>query len=173
MWLTILTAMLLGPFLPQPAQDAVAPVNLVKQLAGLWRAAEDTTPRVTDVDVQVFGSGAHDVRNVTLTIQPSGEGTLTISTAVIGRTGRRYAPAVLEATLEIGDPITTTFGKFAPTVTVVAAEERYLDAAHERFAKEGTRASITVSGPTATELEFRFDTRDGRGSFGTRMQRRR
>lgn len=172
MRLTILAALFFGVVLPEPAQDTVAPANLVKQLAGLWRAAEDTTPRVTDLDVQVFGSGAHDVRNVTLTIHPSGEGTLTISTAVIGRTGRRYAPAVLEATLKIGDPITTTFGKFAPTVTVVAAEERYLDGAHDRFAKDGVRASITVSGPTATELELRLDTRDGRGSFGTTMRRR-
>jgi hypothetical protein len=173
MSLTILAAMLLGAFLPQPAHETAAPANLVRELAGLWRAAEDAAPRVTDLDVQVFGPGAHDVRNVTLMLHPSGEGTLTISTVVVGRTGRRYAPAVLEATLKVGDPITKTLGKFAPTVTVITAEERYLDGAHDRFAKDGSRVSITVSGTTVTELELRFEIRDGDGSFSTTMHRSR
>lgn len=172
MLVTILLATLFGGDLARSSPDLVAPTHLVKQLAGVWRAAEDRTPRVTDLDVQVFGPGAYDVRNVTLTIAPSGAGTLTISTAVVGRRGRHYAPAVIEATVTISGPIAKALGQFVPTVTVVAAEERYLDGAHERFVKEGARASITVSGPTATELQVRFDTPDGRDSFGTTLRRR-
>ncbi len=147
--------------------------TLVKSVSGVWKAAEDRTPRTTDLDINVFGPGAFDVRTVTLTIRPSGDGTLSISTAVVGKQGRRYAPSVVEAKFRIGDPVTTVLDRLSPTVTVASAEERYLDGAHERWPKEGTRVSITVTGATATELELRFDTQDGRGSFGATLMRGR
>jgi hypothetical protein len=171
MWLTILNALLLG-ILVQPAPPAAVPAaTVVKQIAGVWKADEDRTPRVTDLDVQVFGQGAFDVRDVTLTITPSGEGRLKISTAVVGKAGRRFAPSVVDATLKIGDPVTMVFGHQAPTVTVVSAEEKYLDGTKEQWAQDGSRSSISVTSPT--ELEFRYDTRDGRGSFGTTLKRQR
>jgi hypothetical protein len=123
--------------------------------------------------VRVFGPGAFDVRNVTLTIRPSGEGTLNISTAVVGRNGRRYAPSAVEAKLTIGDPVTSSLDHLSPTLTVVSAEERYLDGSHERWTIDGARASIIVIDPTATEIEFRYDTKDGRGSFGLALKRQR
>jgi hypothetical protein len=172
MLLAILIAVSFEAFLPHFPQNAEAPTSLVKQLAGRWHAAEDRTPRVTDLDVKVFGVGAYDLRNVTPTIQPLGDGTLTVSTIVVVGKGRRYVPTVMEAQLQLSDFVTKIFGKFAPTIAVVAAEERYLDGARDRFKKEGSRASISVTGPTASQMEFRFDTPDGRDSFGVTLRRR-
>jgi hypothetical protein len=109
---------------------------------------------------------------VSLSVQPSGGGALKVSTAVVDRKGRQYAPTVIEATLKIGDPIRDAFGKLAPSVTIVAAEERYLDGSRDHWTIEGSRASMAISNPRARELEFRFDTRDGGGSFGTTLKRR-
>jgi hypothetical protein len=173
MLLTILHSLLFALLLQETPPATPSAATLVKPLSGVWRAAEDRTPRTTDLDVTVFGPGAFDVRNVTLTIRPSGEATLSISTAVVGKQGRRYAPSVVEAKLTIGDPVTAFLDRFSPTVTVVTAEERYLDGERERWPKEGARASITVTGATAAEMELRFDTPDGRGSFGTTLKRQR
>src|SRR5438874_1897485 len=76
-----------------------APPDLLKRLAGVWKAPEFRVDRASDLDVRVFGAGAADVRNVDLTLQPSGEGVLKISKSVIGRTGRKYAPSIIEAKL--------------------------------------------------------------------------
>jgi hypothetical protein len=171
MLITILYTLLFGVLLQDAPHESLSSPALVKHLAGVWKAAEDRTPRTTDLDTAVFGPGAFDVRNVTLTIQPSGEGRLSISTAVVGRTGRRYAPSVMQATLTIGDPVTSAPDRISPTVTVVSCEERYLDGSRERFTKEGARVSITLASQTAGEIEFRFDTKEGRGSFGTALKR--
>jgi hypothetical protein len=170
--LLIVVAVLCGGLLPQSSPDRIPSADFVRRLSGLWRAEEDRTPRVTNLDVRVFGPGAYAVRNVTLRVLPSGMGTLTVSTAVVGRKGHHYAPSVMEATLIIGDPITSAFGKLAPGVTVAAAEERYLDGTGDHWTIEGSRAFIAFSDPEAPDLEFRFDTRDGRGSFGTTLKRR-
>jgi len=171
MLLTILHALLFGVLLQQAPPETPSAASLVKQLSGVWKAEEERTPRTTDLDVSVFGAGAFGVRNVTLTIRPSGDATLSISTAVIGKQGRRYAPSVVEAKLTIGDPVTTVLERNAPTVTVVSAEERYLDGEHERWPKEGTRVSLTFMGAAASAIELRFDTKDGRGSLGATLKR--
>jgi hypothetical protein len=80
MLLTILHTLLFGVLLQQAPHEVPPAATLVRQLPGVWKAAEDRTPRTTDLDVTVFGAGAFDVRNVTLTIQPSGDATLSIST---------------------------------------------------------------------------------------------
>ena len=79
----------------------------------------------------------------------------------------------MEAKLTIGDPVSTAMDRLAPTVTVVSAEERYLDGERERWPKEGARVSISMLGSAATDIELRFDTKDGRGSFGTALKRGR
>jgi hypothetical protein len=171
--LTILHAMFFGLFLqPAPANNPTA-ADLLKQITGVWHAPEDRTPRSSDLDEKVFGAGASNVRNVTLTIEPSGHGKLSVSTAVVGRDGRRYAPSVVQANFTIADPVSSTFGRLSPAITVVDAEERYLDGGREHWPIDGARVSITVIDPAAGEIEFRWDTRDGRGSFGTALKRRR
>jgi hypothetical protein len=72
-----------------PAQVSVPPLaDIVRQLAGTWRAAEDRTPKDTTLDEEVFGRRAFGIRNVTLSIRPKGDGTLRVYTAIVGRTGR-------------------------------------------------------------------------------------
>jgi len=171
MLLTILHAMLFGLLLQPAAADHPTAADLLKQLSGVWRATEDRTPRTSDLDVKVFGAGASNVRNVTLTIEAGGRGKLSVSTAVVGRDGRRYAPSVVEANFTIADPVSSSFGRLSPAITVVDAEERYLDGGHERWPIEGARVSITVIDPAAGEIELRWDTRDGRGSFGAALKR--
>lgn len=170
--LTILHSLMFGLLLQPASSETPSAAVLLKQLSGVWTAPETRTPRTTELDERVFGAGASDVRNVTLTIQPSGQARLSISTAVIGRTGRRFAPSVVEARLTIADPVSSTAGRLAPAVTVASAEERYLDGGNERWPIEGARVSISMSGPAPTDIEFRFDTKDGRGSFGTELKRR-
>ena len=122
MLLTVLPAIFVGLLVqPAPADHPTA-ADLLKQITGVRRAPEDRTPRTSDLDEKVFGAGASNVRNVTLTID---------------------------------------------------AEERYLDGGRERWPVDGARVSITVIDPASGELEFRFDTKDGRGSFGTGLKRRR
>jgi hypothetical protein len=172
MMLPILHALSIGLLLQHSPAAKNEAVPLARRLAGVWKAEETRTPRTTELDAKVFGPGAVDVRDVTLTVHPSGQATFSLAKAVVGRNGRRYAPSVVEATLDIGDPISSTAERLSPTVTVVKAEERYLDGDHERFPIDGARISITVLDPTASELEFRFDTKDGRDSFGTELRRR-
>jgi len=169
--LTVIVALVFAVLMPQAAHDTVAPADLIKQLSGVWRADEDKTPRATALDTQIFGPGAFAVRNVTLTIQPSGDAKLAVSTAVVGRTGRRYAPSVIEATLKIGAPVSTFLGRPAPTVAIVNAEERYLDGGHERWPILDASSTVTVT--DSTTLEFRLDTANGRNAFGTTLKRRR
>jgi hypothetical protein len=164
--------MLFGLLFQPAAAENPAAADLVKHISGVWRATEDRTPRTSDLDVKVFGAGASNVRNVTVTIDSAGRGKLSVTTAVVGRDGRRYAPSVVEANFTVADPVSSSFGRLSPAITVVDAEERYLDGGHERWPMEGARVSITVIDPTAGEIEFRWDTRDGRGSFGTALKRR-
>jgi hypothetical protein len=171
MLLTLLPALVLGFVVQQTPPATISAASLVKQLAGVWKAEETRTPRSTELDEKVFGPGAVDVRDVTVTIQPTGQATFTLSKAVVGRNGRRYAPSVIEATLTIADPVAVAKDRVTPTVTVVKAEERYLDGDHERWPIEGARASILMLDPAASSLEFRFDTKDGRDSFGTSLKR--
>ena len=174
MLLTILHALLFGLlFQPAAADKPTTAADLLKQISGAWRATEERTPRTSDLDVKVFGAGASNVRNVTLTIEPAGRGKMSVSTAVVGRDGRRYAPSVVEANFTVADPVSSSFGRLSPTITVVDAEERYLDGGRERWPIEGARVSITIVDPAAGEIEFRWDTKDGRGSFGTALKRRR
>ena len=172
MLLTILYALFFGLLPQQAPADSPSSAGLLKQLSGVWRAPEDRTPRATELDDKVFGPGAADVRNVTLTIQPSGQGKLSVSTAVVGRDGRRYAPSEIVANLTVADPVTSIAGRLSPTITVMNAEERYLDGAHERWPMDGARVSITIADPASGEIEFRFDTKEGRGSFGVTLKRR-
>ncbi len=149
------------------------PSDFVKHVVGLWTAPEDRIERVSDLDVSVFGPHAFDVRDVSLTIHASGDASLRVSSAVVDRKGRKQVPSVLDAQLRIGAPGTTTPGAIRPAVTVVSAEEKYLDGTGDRWAIEGARAYLSIPDSTYSEMNFRFDTREGRGSFGTTLTRRR
>ena len=147
--------------------------DVAKMLAGIWKAPEDRVPRATALDVQVFGPDAYEVKSVDLTIQPTGEGVLKVSKAVVGQKGRRYSPSVVEAKLVIGSPRTSITGRIEPAVKVVSAEERYLDGSGDRWSRDGSRVTISMASLEDNQMELRFDTANGSESFGETMTRQR
>lgn len=151
------------------AQDAVTGADLLKHLAGTWKAPEDRTPKTSELDQQVFGPGAAEVRTVTLVITPSGDGTLQVKRSVVGSKGKIFAPSLTEVKMRIGEPVKKELGHIAPTVTVSSAEERYLDGDHERWPRDGSRLSISLVDLTSNEINIQFDTPDGRGAFGATL----
>jgi len=154
-----------------PAESKSAAGDLVKRLAGAWKAPQYKMERTTELDVQVFGPHASDVRTVDLTLQPSGEGVLKIQKSVVGQKGKVYAPSVIEAKLMLGAVQTTITGRLQPSVTVTQAEERYLDGTGDKWSREGARVTI-ISDESASEIDLRYDGPNGQDSFATPMTRR-
>lgn len=150
---------------PEAAQGAA----VLKRLVGTWRAPEERTPRTSDLDEQVFGRGAMDVRTVSLTISPSGDGDLQVHRSVVGTKGKVFAPSIMDVKMHIGEPVTARLGHLEPTVTVKSAEERYLDGDHEKWPRDGSRVSLSVPDAQAKELNMQLDTPDGRGAFGVTL----
>src|SRR3954466_8954068 len=81
-----------APSAGQPA--AACDGNLVKSLAGTWKAPLYKMKRASEVGTQVFGPNSFDIRNVELTLEPSGDGVLKISTSVLDQKGKTWAPTV-------------------------------------------------------------------------------
>jgi len=151
------------------AQDAVSGADLLKRLAGTWKAPDERTPKSSDLDTQVFGAGAAEVRTVTLVISPSGDATLQVRRSVVGAKGKVYAPSVMEVKMRIGEPVVMELGHLRPTVTVTSAEERYLDGDRERWTRDGTRVQLSILDMTSKDLNIQLDTPDGRGAFGATL----
>jgi hypothetical protein len=148
---------------------AVSSADLVRHLAGTWKAPDERTPKSSALDEQVFGAGAADVRIVTLVVSPSGEAQLQVRRSVVGRTGKVFAPSVTDVKMRIGDPVTKELGQWRPAVTVTSAEERYLDGGKEHWTRDGTRVSLSLLDLNSHELNIQVDTPDGRGAFGATL----
>lgn len=155
---------------------AQAPANtrdILHTLAGKWKAPEYKVPASTDLDVSVWGRGASKVRNVELALEPDGDGILRVHTAVVDQRGRtkRFSASVVEAHLRVQPPSDPAKLPIEPRVTVVSAEERYLDDSGDRRPIEGLTVKLHAMSPTSREMNFRFDTAEGRGSFGETLVR--
>ena len=161
----------------QPSRSDARPAaasnaDVVKGLAGEWKAAQYKMERVSQLDIEVFGPHASDIRNVDLTIQPSGRGVLKVSTSVVDQKGRTHAPSVIEAKLTIRAPETpsTIPGRIQPVVVVESAEERYLDGSGDRWPRDGSRVTITADAGLKA-LDLRYEPKNGTGSFVTTLTR--
>ncbi len=166
-----------GPLEAQTAAGGQGAVtcgaDLVKSLAGAWKAPEYRMKRASEVGTQVFGPNASDVRNVELTLQPSGEGVLKISTSVLDQKGKTWAPTLIEAKVTVAAPqaaVQTSAGRCEPVVTVGGVEERYLDETGYRTPLSGAHVRM-VANPAAKQLEVRFETAKGEGSFWSTLMR--
>src|SRR5438105_4788751 len=73
---------------------AMSSADLVKHLAGTWKAPDERTPKSSALDEQVFGPGAADVRIVTLVVSPTGDAQLQVRRSVVARTGKVFAPSM-------------------------------------------------------------------------------
>jgi hypothetical protein len=148
---------------------AILLVTLLTHLTGTWKAPDERTPKTSDIDTQVFGAGAVEVRTVTLVISPSGEGDLQVKRSVVSAKGKVFAPSVMEVKMRIGEPVAQELGHLRPTVTVTSAEERYLDGDREKWSRDGTRVELSLPAPDSKDLNIQVDTPDGRGAFGATL----
>lgn len=170
--LTALVMILLGGVFCEPAAAqtvGASGADLVKHLAGTWKAPEDRTPRSTPLDEQVFGRGAVDVRDVTLVVSPTGDATLEVKKSVVGAKGKVFAPSLIEAKMRIGEPVVSELGHLRPTVTLTSAEERYLDGDRETFPRPGLHVTLTLVNATSDELNMQFEPADGQDGFGATL----
>lgn len=168
----LLHALLAGPL--SAGQGKSSP-NVIQSLAGFWKAPEYRVPISSDLDVQVWGPGASKIRNVELALESGGDAMLRVNQSVVDRRGRTrpYSASVIEAKLKVEPPDpSSTSEAIEPRVTVLQAEERYLDGTDERRAIEGLTVKLHTLSSTGGQLNVRFDTAQGYGSFGETLQRR-
>jgi hypothetical protein len=144
-------------------------------LTGTWTSAPHETPLSTDFDRSVWGPGARSVRDVRMTIDASGQGTLTVTKRVLDQRGRTVAgsTSIEEARLTVGglqEPSTSPRAEYA--VTVASAERRYPDDKEYKWPIDGLKVRIaTVDEGGDGTIEIRFDTPEGRGSFWETLRR--
>ena len=144
--------------------------DLVKNLAGTWKAPEYKMKRASEIGTQVFGPNAFDIRNVELTLEPSGEGVLKISTSVLDQKGKAWAPTLVEAKLALTAPQTSTAGRCEPVVTVASVEERFLDETNYQTPLTGSHVTM-VTDPAGKQIDVRFEPPRGDGSFWSTLLR--
>ena len=155
---------------PAAPAKASCGADLAKTLAGSWKAPQYKLKRGGDTGAEVFGPNASDVRDVELTLDASGNGTVKISTSVVDLKGKTWAPTQVEAKIALGAVTTTSNGRCELAVTVASAEERYLDQTQYQAPIAGVRVMMLLD-PPARQLEVRFETPKGPGSFWTTVRR--
>ncbi len=151
-------------------QAADAPV--IPALAGAWKAQELKVPASTDLDRQVWGENASKVRNVQLLLEPNGSGTLRIASSVVDAKGRpkQYSQSVIEARVTLAEPAAGG-SRVQPEVTVVSAEERYLDDPKDVRKLEGVKLKVDLQTLDSPSLNIFYETPQGNGSFGETLRR--
>jgi hypothetical protein len=165
------TAAAKAPPAKAPAAAACG-ADIAKSLAGLWRAPQYRMKRSSEIGTQVFGPNAFDVRDVELTLQPSGEGLLKITTSVVDAKKRTWAPTAIEAKLMLGAAELNPVGRCAVAVKVTGAEEVFLDETKYRSTLEGAEVRLLMDQP-GKQFELRFETPEGDGSFWSTLTRQK
>jgi hypothetical protein len=136
------------------------------RLAGTWTAKPERLPLLTDFDKSVWGLNAQSEQTVSLTLNASGEGTLTVKRRVIDARGRTVlgSASVEEAKIRVGaatGPAVAT--RLDHPVEVISAERRHPDDPKYRWPIDGARVNVvTFEGGDANTLELRYDTPDGK-----------
>jgi hypothetical protein len=143
------------------------------QLIGSWRSASDRMPLSTDLDRSVWGAGAAAVRDVSLTIRSSGEGTLTITRKIVDARGRtaQTSTSIEEAQVVVEGPLEAPAGRMEHAVRVVRAERRYPDDPSYKWPLEGLQVKVATFDDNDDAIEVRVDTPEGRGSFWETLRR--
>jgi len=154
---------------PRPRETS----TMTPTLAGTWTSSPDQMKLTTDFDKSVWGPGASSVRTVSLTIRPSGEGTLQVTRKVVDARGRTVpaSTSIEEARIVIGAPQPPAATRIEHTVTVVGAERRYPDDPESRLSLDGLRVKVVTFEGDGKTIEIRFDTPEGAGSFWETLRR--
>jgi hypothetical protein len=143
-------------------------------LSGAWAAPEYKVTVSSDSDFSIWGRGSSKVRNIDLSLQRNGEGILRVHKSVVDAQGKTkpYSASVVEVRLKVEMPDKPPAGEaLRPAVTVLGAEERYLDGGDEPRTIEGLKVSFHIPATDASRLNIRYDTAEGRGSFGESLNR--
>lgn len=167
---------------PQPAPsphaaakvDAKATGAVPAHLIGTWKAAPDRISLSTAFDESVWGKNATSVREVEMTVLPSGQATLKVVRRVLNARGVAVAgsTSIEQATLTIGAAHDPVASRIEFDTKVVSAERRYPETPDSKWNLEGLRVTVsTLEGEEGKSLEIRFDTPEGRGSFWETLRR--
>jgi hypothetical protein len=139
------------------------------RLAGTWTSTPETIALTSAFDESVWGPKASSVRTVRLELQPSGDGTLTVTRKVVDARGRTVAnsTSVERATLRVGAASPPSMTRVEHQVTVTKAERTYPDDPAYSWPIDGVTVKLVTfeDDKTARSIEVRFDTPDGKGSF--------
>ncbi len=168
----LLSGLVLSSLAFSPSALSAEEAPVVPLLAGAWKAPELKVPATSDLDREVWGPNASKVRNIQLALEPDGTGTLRIHSSVVDANGRpkRYSQSVIEARVKVGEP-QPGGDRVQPAVTVVSAEERYLDDPKDVRRIEGLRVRLDLMNRESKDLNLFFETAEGNGSFGETLRR--
>ena len=145
------------------AVGVAAPAAIV----GHWRSAPFELELVSDLHKSVYGPGAKSVRTTELVIQPSGQGTFTVTNLVRNRRGATVpgTQSVEQLTFTLGPRETAPGDRTRHSTKVERAERRYLDEPTGTFPLDGASLEVYLPSESKGPLEVRFDTPEGTGSF--------
>ena len=136
-------------------------------LVGRWQSVPFELELGSDLHKSVYGPKAKSVRSVDVVIQPSGEGTFSVTNLV--RNSRGLAvPGTRsreEVTFTLGVRETAPGGRERYDTKVVKAERRYLYEPVSTFPLEGASLDIYPPSEDRGPIEVRYDTPEGTGSF--------
>ena len=168
---------------PQPAKGlsddegsaatADAPPPVSRSLAGTWKGPTERLPLSGDFNEQVWGKNAVSVRDVSLSVKPTGEAVLTVSRKVLDARGRVVpgSASVEQADITIGAAQPGFATRLDHDVKVVKAERSYPDDPKDRWTLDNLRVSVVSFTDGAQTLEVRFEPADGKGSFSELLTR--
>ena len=150
-----------------------APLGAETALTGHWQSSSLELALTSDFHKSVYGSGAKSVRSVTLNIKPSGEGVFQVTNSVRDRQGHVVAGTreIEDVTFSVGDLVQEPGRPPHYTTHVTHAERRFTDDPQSAFAHDGVMLAIYRKDDKAGEIEVRFDTPEGTGSFWETMHR--
>ena len=148
---------------------------LSPSLAGTWKAKTEKLPLTGEFNEKVWGKNATSVRDVTLTVRPSGAATLTISRKVLDARGRTVpgSASVEQADVEIGAATPALATRMEHAVKVVKAERRYPDNPDDRWPLENLRVNVVSFTDGDGTVEVRFEPADGQGALSELLTKQR
>jgi hypothetical protein len=143
------------------------------KLTGTWKAEPLEIRLNSDFDVSVWGPNASSVRNVELTIRPSGQGTIKETRSVVDAKGkpRPASISIEDGTLQLRPPETVDPNRLEPIVEVQTAKRCYPDDPKDCTTLQGVKVKLVGADLEHDRLYLHFDLPDGRGSFGETLMK--
>jgi hypothetical protein len=148
--------------------------SVLDKLSGTWRAEPLEIRLNSDFDVSVWGPNASSLRNVEMTLRPSGQGTIKVTRSVVDGHGKTKTASVSveEAALVLRAPDVVDANRIEPNVDVQSAKRCYPDEPNDCTMLQGVKVKLVATDLEHDRMYLHFDLPDGRGSFGETLIRR-